>query len=133
MSSKSLITQQSITPAKASRAKELRHEMTPAERKLWARLRGNRLEGFHIRRQQIIEPYIVDFYCHQTALVIEVDGGIHQNQQDYDHQRDQYLQALGLHVVRFTNLDVMNSMDTVLEEILYLCRTRLSSLTQEET
>jgi very-short-patch-repair endonuclease len=107
--------------------------MTPAERKLWARLRGNRLEGFHIRRQQIIEPYIVDFYCHQTALVIEVDGGIHQNQQDYDHQRDQYLQALGLHVVRFTNLDVMKNMDTVLEEILYLCRTRLSSLTQEET
>jgi very-short-patch-repair endonuclease len=77
---KKLITQQEISSAKMMRSRELRHEMTLAECKLWERLRANRLEGFHFRRQQIIEPYIVDFYCHQAALVIEVDGGIHLDQ-----------------------------------------------------
>lgn len=77
MPEKPIITGQHITSAKAQRARELRREMTPAERLLWARLRANRLQGFHFRRQQIIEPYIVDFYCHQAGLIIEVDGDVH--------------------------------------------------------
>ncbi len=85
MPPKSLITQQTVTPVKLQCAKEMRRDLTPAERKLWARLRAGRLEGIHFRRQPIIEPYIVDFYCHQAKRIIEVDGDIHLNQQDYDH------------------------------------------------
>jgi very-short-patch-repair endonuclease len=121
MPEKSIITGQHITSAKAQRASELRREMTPAERLLWARLRGNRLQGFHFRRQQIIEPYIVDFYCHQAGLIIEVDGDVHAGQQDYDRQREQQLQARGIRVLRFTNREVVNQLDEVLHTILTAC------------
>ena len=126
MSPKSLITQQTVTPAKLQRAKEMRREMTPSERKLWARLRAGRLEGYHFRRQQIIEPYIVDFYCHQAGLVIEVDGSIHQDQQEYDRQRDHDLQSLGLRMMRFSNTDVNHNLEIVLEEILLSCRSAIN-------
>jgi very-short-patch-repair endonuclease len=139
----SLITQQPVTPVKRQRAVEMRHEMTPVERKLWAHLRAGHLEGYHFRRQQVIEPYIVDFYCHRTALVIEVDGSVHQEQQEYDQQRDQDLQALGLKVVRFSNTEVNQNLEGVLTEILRLCRSRgdeeslldppLTSLRKRET
>jgi very-short-patch-repair endonuclease len=121
MPEKSVITGQHITSAKSQRASELRREMTPAERQLWARLRANRLQGFHFRRQQIIEPYIVDFYCHQAGLIIEVDGDVHAGQQDYDRQREQQLQARGLRVLRFTNREVVNQLDEVLHTILTAC------------
>jgi very-short-patch-repair endonuclease len=121
MSEKSIITGQHITSAKAQRARDLRREMTPAERLLWARLRANRLQGFHFRRQQIIEPYIVDFYCHQAGLIIEVDGDVHAGQQAYDRQREQQLQARGLRVLRFTNRQVVNQLDEVLHTILTAC------------
>lgn len=92
-----LIRGQKISTSKAARAKELRREMTPAERKLWQHLRNNLLEGFHFRRQQIIEPYVVDFYCHQAALVVEVDGSVHQDQQEYDTRRERGLQCDSLY------------------------------------
>ena len=116
---RSLITQQKVSNAKLARAKEMRSEPTAAEHKLWQQLRANRLEGLHFRRQQVIEPYIVDFYCHKTQLVIEVDGGIHLEQEVYDCQREQDLKARGL---RFTNREVLNNLDTVLTEILRACR-----------
>ena len=119
---KQIITgQKTTTAAKAARAKEVRGEMTPAEEKLWARLRTNHLEGFHFRRQQVIEPYIVNFYCHQAAIVIEVDGGVHLEQEEYDREREQALQARGLRVVRFSNHEVMHNLDGVLEAILQTC------------
>ena len=118
MPNKPLVTGQHISPELKARAKELRQEMTPAETQLWQRLRANRLEGFHFRRQQIIGSYIVDFYCHSVGLVIEVDGGIHLAQQAEDHQRDLFLQNLGLTVLRFTNAQVEHEMDTVLSTIL---------------
>jgi very-short-patch-repair endonuclease len=122
MPPKRIVTQQAVTPTKLQRAKELRREMTPAERKLWTHLRAGRLEGIHFRRQQVIEPYIVDFYCHQAALVIEVDGSIHQNQQEYDRQREQNLKLHGLHVIRFSNTDVNQNLEGVLAEILRFCK-----------
>jgi very-short-patch-repair endonuclease len=118
----SLITQQSVTPAKRQCAIEMRHEMTPSEHKLWTQLRAGRLEGYHFRRQQIIEPYVVDFYCHRAALVIEVDGSVHQDQQEYDQQRDRDLRALGLKVIRFANTEVNQNLGAVLTEILRLCK-----------
>ena len=122
MPTQQIITGQAVSPKKSVCARELRHEMTPAEKKLWASLRTNRLEGLHFRRQQVIEPYIVDFYCHQAALVVEVDGGVHQHQQDYDQKREEDLRAHGLRVVRFTNREVNENIKGVLEEILRLCK-----------
>ena len=123
MPPKSPITQQTVTPAKLQRPQAMRRDMTPAERKLWSRLRAGRLEGIHFRRQQIIEPYIVDFYCHQAALVIEVDGDIHLQQQDYDQQREQGLRSHGLRVIRFSNTEINQNIDAVLAEILRTCST----------
>jgi len=80
--------------------------MTPAEHMLWQRLRANRLGGFHFRRQKVIDHYIVDFYCHQANLVVELDGSGHLDQQEYDNERDQHLQERGLKVLRFWNNEV---------------------------
>jgi very-short-patch-repair endonuclease len=124
MPNESIITRQTVSTQKNNLAHDLRREMTPAERKLWSRLRAGRLEGFHFRRQQIVEPYIVDFYCHQAALVVEVDGGVHLEQQEYDRQREQDLRDAGLRVIRFWNTDVNQNLDGVLEEILRACKAR---------
>ncbi|MBE0672381.1 MAG: endonuclease domain-containing protein [Anaerolineales bacterium] len=80
--------------------------MTPAEKILWQELRGNKL-GVHFRRQQVIAGFIVDFYCHKAALVIEVDGGIHNKQKKEDAEREQVLIELGLRIVRFGNEEVV--------------------------
>jgi very-short-patch-repair endonuclease len=116
-----LITGQHISPELKVRSGELRRTMTPTEQKLWQRLRANR-KGFHFRRQQIIAGYIVDFYCHAVRLVVEVDGGIHLEQEAYDQERDASLSALGLKVLRFSNTEVERQMDTVLTVILNSCQ-----------
>src|SRR3990172_3035191 len=95
--------------------------MTPAETELWQHLRAGRLQGIHFRRQQIIGHFIVDFYCHQARLVVEVDGEIHQKQAEYDHVRDLYLQERGLRVLRFNNLEVKHELEMVLCAILEAC------------
>jgi len=84
MPRKNLVIGQKVQPEKVALAKELRDTMTPAERYLWQQLRANRLDGWHFRRQQIIDGFIVDFYCHQADLVIEIDGPIHESQQAAD-------------------------------------------------
>lgn len=83
---KNIVTNQKVTKEKLQRAKELRREMTPAEKILWEELRANKLGG-HFRRQQVIQGFIVDFYCHKAALVIEVDGDIHDLQKEEDERR----------------------------------------------
>lgn len=86
--------------------------MTPAETILWQELRGNKL-GVHFRRQQVIAGFIVDFYCHKAALVIEVDGDIHDLQQEEDARREKVLSEMGLRVVRFGNKEVMRDLSAV--------------------
>jgi very-short-patch-repair endonuclease len=112
---------QNITARKHDFAKQLRRKMTPAEAKLWARLKANRLEGIHFRRQQIIEPFIVDFYCHQAALIIEIDGDIHQYQQHADQRREAFLRSRGYRIIRFSNEQVMQEIQSVLETIYLQC------------
>ncbi|MBK9746839.1 MAG: DUF559 domain-containing protein [Chloroflexi bacterium] len=97
-------------------ARELRMNPTPAEDWLWQRLRDKQL-GYKIRRQQTIERFIVDFYCPDARLVIEVDGEVHQYQADEDAARQTYLEALGLRVLRFTNEQVINTTIAVLDLI----------------
>ncbi len=113
---KNIIPGQRVTPEKLQRARELRHEMTPAEKILWQELRGNKL-GIHFRRQQIIAGFIVDFYCHKAGLVIELDGGIHTGQQIYDIERDKVLGELGLRIIRIRNDDVFKNLPQVLKQI----------------
>ena len=95
----------------------MRREMTEAESILWKQLRSNRCGGLHFRRQQIIDGFIADFYCHAAGLIIEVDGGIHQEQADYDALRDHILTTRGLRVVRFANERIHTDMAAVLKEI----------------
>jgi len=100
------------------RARELRKEMTPAEKKLWQVLRGNQLDGLYFRRQHAVGTYILDFVCVQEKLVIEVDGGSHLEQEDYDRERTQWLEKeKGYRVVRFTNDDVLKNVHEVVETI----------------
>ncbi len=106
-------------------ARRLRREMTPAERRLWAHLRRNQVEGLHFRRQQVIQGFVVDFYCHAAALIIEVDGGIHADQADYDAEREAMLVARGFVIARFRNDEVLLQLDSVLDRIRAICLERL--------
>jgi very-short-patch-repair endonuclease len=105
------------TEAIQQRAKELRREQTPAEQKLWARLRGKQLLGFKFRRQHPIGRFIVDFCCTRPKLVIEIDGDSHASQVEYDGSRTAHLEGLGYTVVRFTNEQVHRRLDAILDEI----------------
>lgn len=119
---KNIIPGQKITKEKLQRARELRHEMTPAETVLWQELRANKL-GVHFRRQQIIAGFIVDFYCHKAALVVEVDGDIHDLQQEEDARREKALNDIGLRIVRFRNKEVMGNLSVVVNKIKQLTLT----------
>src|SRR5512147_419718 len=110
---KNIIPGQRVTKEKLQRAKELRRNMTPAEKILWDELRANKL-GVHFRRQQVIAGFIVDFYCHKAALVIEVDGDIHDLQQEEDARREKVLTEMGLRMIRFRNDEIERELSTVL-------------------
>jgi very-short-patch-repair endonuclease len=99
------------------RSRELRKNPTDAERKLWQHLRDKQLENFRFRRQRPIGNYIVDFICLEANLVVELDGGQHADQQQYDLKRTAYLTAEGLKVLRYWNNDVMQNIEGVLENI----------------
>lgn len=115
---KNIIPGQRVTKEKLERSRELRREMTLAERILWQELRGNKL-GAHFRRQQVIAGFIVDFYCHKVDLVIEVDGSVHEadEQKEKDIERDKVLSGMGLRVLRFRNEDVIKNLSGVLGRI----------------
>lgn len=99
-------------------AQQMRTEPTLAEKQLWQRLKNKQLLGFKFRRQQVIDRFIVDFYCHEIKLVIEVDGEIHNYTQVEDAIRQEFLQSLDLRVVRFKNEDVLLRIEGVLEKIV---------------
>lgn len=98
-------------------AREMRNKPTEAEDILWRFLRRHELSGFKFRRQHNIERFIVDFYCAKARLVIEVDGPIHQYQEEEDLIRQQYLESQGLKVLRFSNEAVLNGIDDVIKQI----------------
>ncbi len=83
---RNIVIGQRVADAKHARAREMRTAPTAEEELLWQRLRRNALGGFHVRRQQVIDGFIVDFYCHATGLVVEVDGAIHDQQASYDQE-----------------------------------------------
>ena len=113
---KNIIPGQRVTKEKLERAKELRRNMTPAETILWNEVRANKL-GVYFRRQQIIAGFIVDFYCHKSALVVEVDGDIHDLQQEEDAKREKALVEMGLRIIRFRNNEVLKNLSTLVRII----------------
>jgi len=122
MASQGIIRGQSVDPAKLRQAKAMRQNMTLAERRLWNELRTNRLDGFHFRRQQVIDGFIVDFYCHAVGLVVEVDGPVHGERTEYDAERSRILAARGLRVLRVRNEEVVQDLEGVLARIWEACR-----------
>jgi very-short-patch-repair endonuclease len=99
-------------------AKEMRRAPTAAENALWRALRRDALSGLRFRRQHAIGQFIVDFYCSKSTLVIEVDGPVHQGNEEQDAARQQLLEARGLLVLRFTNEQVLEDLSSVLHAIL---------------
>jgi very-short-patch-repair endonuclease len=110
---------QKINKVKFQKAKELRRSMTLAEKILWEHVRNGKILGIKIRRQQIIDGFIVDFFCGKARLVIEVDGSVHENEghKSYDKERKKIMEVHGLSEIRFTNDEVMNNIDSVIHAI----------------
>ena len=104
-------------------AKIMRQNATDAEHLMWQLLRAKRFMNLKFRRQHVIAPYIVDFYCHELGLVIELDGNQHGTDDaiEYDTERTNFLEALGLTVVRYWNDDVLSRTEVVLEDLWRRC------------
>jgi very-short-patch-repair endonuclease len=100
-------------------AAQLRQSMTGSELILWDKLKQNKLNGYRFKAQHPIKLFIADFYCHKAKLVIEIDGEIHniKENKEYDANRSYELEQLGLTVIRFTNSEVFNKTNWVLEQI----------------
>jgi len=109
---------QRSNPNTKHNAIKLRKEPTPAESKLWSRIRNDQL-GVTFRRQHAIGNYIPDFCCPKAKLVIEVDGSQHLEQEEYDEERTKYLESQGYKVIRFWNNDVLNNSDGVILAIIH--------------
>ena len=110
---------------------QIRKEPTEAENALWEELRGRKLAGYKFRRQHTIEHYIVDFICLEAGLIIEADGGIHEEpgQAEYDLGRTHDLQELGYHLLRFSNHEILHQTPQVTARISH----ELHQLTQKQT
>ena len=102
------------TPKIFANSQELRHNLTEAETKLWSHLRAHRTTGIHFRRQHAIGNYIVDFCAPRQKLIIEVDGGQHLDQEDYDAERTAYLESKGYHILRFWNNEIENDLEAIM-------------------
>jgi very-short-patch-repair endonuclease len=110
-------------PALKQRARELRKAGNLSEVLFWNVVKNKQLNGQDFDRQRVIGNYIVDFYCHKYALVVEIDGSSHDDKQAYDQVRDEYLEALGLKVLHVQDIDVKQNLAGVVE----LVRQQLNS------
>ncbi len=106
-------------PSTFQNAHELRLNETEAEKKLWQRLRNRQVKGKKFRRQHALDNYVLDFYCHECMLAIELDGSIHDTKENkqYDAARTSILNEYGIKVVRFRNEQVIKEIEKVLERI----------------
>lgn len=105
-------------------ARNMRKSPTGAEALLWTNLRNKKINGLKFRRQHPVEGFILDFYCNEVKLGIEIDGKVHEGseQKKYDDARSQYLNEFGIKIIRFTNEEVLHAMNEVLGKIKIECR-----------
>jgi len=106
-------------PAKKLKRRRLRKDATCAERKLWSVVRGRGIAGLRFFRQYGVGSYVLDFYCPERKLAVEVDGGQHADlhSEQHDADRERYLRQLGILVIRFWNNDVLQNTEGVVERI----------------
>jgi very-short-patch-repair endonuclease len=118
-------------PSGFEKARLLRKTMTRAEKHLWKYLRRNQLNGLRFRRQHPVKFFILDFYCHDAKLAVEVDGVGHREkaQQEYDQKRDSEINEMGIKVIRFTNEEVFNNIDSVLNQIMDCAKQQFTAST----
>jgi len=116
-----------------SNARLLRNNMTRAEIILWSRLREKKINGYKFRRQQPILDYIVDFYCNELKLIIEVDGEIHSLPEkiNYDSKRNNILKINGYHILRLTNLEIETELDSTINKIILYINEILSPFQED--
>ena len=108
--------------------KRLREDSPRAERILWSKLRGKQLWDLKFRRQYSVGIYVIDFYCTAAKLAVEIDGETHFNERAEvrDAKRQEYIESLGIRVIRFTNLDVYNNLVNVLDEVARVSLERIN-------
>ena len=110
---------------RTKRARELRNNLTDAERCLWQKLKRRQIAGVKFRRQQPIGPFIVDFACFERRVIVEVDGGQHAEQLHRDEQRTRWLEAQGYRVLRFWNNDVLGNNEAVVQAVFDVVEKRV--------
>lgn len=112
-----------IDPQLLEFARTMRTNATDVEHLMWQILRNKQFMNLKFRRQHVIKPYIVDLYCYEIGLVIELDGSQHglDDAIEYDVERTKFLEALGLKVVRYWNHDVLGQTDVMLEDLWWVC------------
>jgi len=115
--------------------RELRQESTPAEKLLWTELRSRKLNGLKFRRQHPLDKFVVDFYCNEKKLVIELDGGIHDEKinKEYDEARTAMLAGLDIKGLRFKNEEVINGVKDVLKKISEVAGGLISDTLDDES
>jgi len=109
-------------------ARNLRRQQTQAEKVFWEKVRSKRFKGLKFRRQHPIEfeyygqirHFIADFYCPELGLIVEIDGGIHEQQKGYDKLRTEILNNLDYRVIRYSNSDVLEKIDEVMQKLSFL-------------
>lgn len=108
---------------KINQARALRKNQTTAEKIIWQKLRSRQLAGFKFRRQHNIGKFIVDFYCDEIKLIIEIDGDVHayKQRENHDKERQKILESKGFEIARYTNYEVFNNLNGVLDDILRKC------------
>ena len=114
-------------PELKEKARHLRNESTFSEILLWLKIKG-KVFGYEFHRQVPLDEYIVDFYCHELGLAIEIDGSSHDNKYDYDLKRQRRLESLGVRFIRFEDIDVKRNMNDVLRTLEFV----ISELEKEE-
>jgi very-short-patch-repair endonuclease len=112
-------------PGTLETARMLRRRMTETETLLWEKLKARQILGLRFRRQHPIDIFIVDFYCHKARLVIEIDGEIHSQQVNYDDGREAEIEKYDIKVIRFTNFEVINEIDKVINIIKSTLKGRI--------
>jgi len=105
-------------------ARELRQNLTRSEKLLWEKIRNKQLDGYRFRCQHPIYRYVLDFYCHEAMLAVEIDGDVHKKREEYDEYRDELLQHIGIRTLRFTNEEVLSSLEEILITISSILELR---------
>jgi very-short-patch-repair endonuclease len=123
-----------LPPEYLAFVRQLRRDQTDPEKLLWYSVRSRQLCGLKFRRQYPLGPYILDFYCHQYKLCIELDGGQHYESAGIQHdtQRQVFLTSHGVHTLRFSNSDVLQHLEEVLLQVAEATRTLTPTLSRRE-